>query len=402
MGGGVHETPNNGPLADLRVVEMGQLIAGPFCGQLLGDMGAQVIKLEAPGAGDPMRGWGQGAPVWWEVIARNKQSASVNLRVAEGQDLARRLIATADVLIENFRPGTLEGWNLSPERLMAENPRLIVARMSGYGQNGPYADRTAFGLIGEALGGWRHIVGEPDRPPSRMGVSIGDTLAATYGCMGVLAALHDRERTGKGQIIDSALYEAVLQVMEAMIPEYAIGGVMRERSGAILPGIAPSNVYRCKDGDYLIGANQDGIFKRLCGVMGRPELADDPRYATHAARGERQAELDALIETWTREHTIDEVEALMIEAGVPAGKLYRAPEMLADPHFAARQAIVKLAHPRWGEVAMQNAFPKLSRTPGAVRSIAPQSVGQDNEAVWGGLLGIGDQERAKLATEGVI
>ncbi len=398
----MHETPNNGPLADLRVVEMGQLIAGPFCGQLLGDMGAQVIKLEAPGAGDPMRGWGQGAPVWWEVIARNKQSASVNLRVAEGQDLARRLIATADVLIENFRPGTLEGWNLSPERLMAENPRLIVARMSGYGQNGPYADRTAFGLIGEALGGWRHIVGEPDRPPSRMGVSIGDTLAATYGCMGVLAALHDRERTGKGQIIDSALYEAVLQVMEAMIPEYAIGGVMRERSGAILPGIAPSNVYRCKDGDYLIGANQDGIFKRLCGVMGRPELADDPRYATHAARGERQAELDALIETWTREHTIDEVEALMIEAGVPAGKLYRAPEMLADPHFAARQAIVKLAHPRWGEVAMQNAFPKLSRTPGAVRSIAPQSVGQDNEAVWGGLLGIGDQERAKLATEGVI
>jgi crotonobetainyl-CoA:carnitine CoA-transferase CaiB-like acyl-CoA transferase len=398
----VTETSNNGPLADLRVVEMGQLIAGPFCGQLLGDMGAEVIKLEAPGAGDPMRGWGQGAPVWWEVIARNKQSASVNLRTADGQDLARRLIATADVLVENFRPGTLEGWNLSPERLMAENPRLIVARMSGYGQSGPYADRTAFGLIGEAMGGWRHIVGEPDRPPSRMGVSIGDTLAASYGCMGVLAALHDRERTGKGQIIDSALYEAVLQVMEAMIPEYAIGGVTRERSGAILPGIAPSNVYRCKDGDYLIGANQNGIFRRLCDVMGRPELADDPRYATHAARGERQAELDALIETWTREHTIADVEALMIEAGVPAGKLYRAPEMLADPHFAARQAIVKLPHPRWGEVPMQNAFPKLSRTPGAVRSIAPQSVGQDNEAVWGGILAIDAEERAKLAADGVI
>ncbi len=264
----MHEAPNNGPLADLRVVEMGQLIAGPFCGQLLGDMGAEVIKLEAPGAGDPMRGWGQGAPVWWEVIARNKQSASVNLRTAKGQDLARRLIATADVLIENFRPGTLEGWNLSPDRLMAENPGLIVARMSGYGQTGPYAERTGFGLIGEAMGGWRQIVGEPDRPPSRMGVSIGDTLAASYGCMGVLAALHDRERTGQGQVIDSALYEAVLQVMEAMIPEYTIGGHTRERSGAILPGIAPSNVYRCKDGDYLIGANQDGIFRRLCAGHG--------------------------------------------------------------------------------------------------------------------------------------
>jgi formyl-CoA transferase len=389
-------------LADLRVIEMGQLIAGPFCGQLLGDMGAEVIKLEAPGAGDPMRGWGQGAPVWWEVIARNKRSASVNLRTAEGQDLARRLIATADVLIENFRPGTLEGWNLSPDRLMAENPGLIVARMSGYGQTGPYADRTAFGLIGEAMGGWRQIVGEPDRPPSRMGVSIGDTLAASYGCMGVLAALHDRERTGKGQVIDSALYEAVLQVMEAMIPEYTIGGHTRERSGAILPGIAPSNVYRCQDGDYLIGANQDGIFRRLCQVMGRPELADDPRYATHAARGERQAELDALIEGWTQGHTIAQVEALLIEAGVPAGKLYRAPEMLADPHFAAREAIVRLAHPRWGEVAMQNVFPKFSRTPGAVRSIAPQSVGQDNAAVWGDILGLGAEEMSRLTAEGVI
>ena len=398
----MHEAPNNGPLADLRVVEMGQLIAGPFCGQLLGDMGAAVIKLEAPGAGDPMRGWGQGASVWWEVIARNKQSASVNLRTAKGQDLARRLIATADVLIENFRPGTLEGWNLSPDRLMAENPGLIVARMSGYGQTGPYAERTGFGLIGEAMGGWRQIVGEPDRPPSRMGVSIGDTLAASYGCMGVLAALHDRERTGKGQVIDSALYEAVLQVMEAMIPEYTIGGHTRARSGAILPGIAPSNVYRCKDGDYLIGANQDGILRRLCAVMGQPELADDPRYATHAARGERQAELDALIEKWTEGHTIAQVEALLIEAGVPAGKLYRAPEMLADPHFAAREAIVRLAHPRWGEVAMQNVFPKLSRTPGAVRSIAPQNVGQDNAAVWGGILGIGEEERAKMAADGVI
>jgi len=398
----VSDARNTGPLADLRVVEMGSLIAGPFCGQLMGDMGAQVIKLEAPGEGDPMRQWGRGAPVWWEVIARNKQSASVNLRSAEGQDLARRLIQTADILIENFRPGTLEGWNMSPERLMAENPRLIVVRMSGYGQTGPYAERTSFGLVGEAMGGWRHIVGEPDRPPSRMGVSIGDSLAATYGCLGALAALHDRERTGKGQVIDSALYESVLQVMEALIPEYTIGGLTRERSGAILPGIAPSNVYRCKDGDYLIGANQDGIFRRLAGAMGQPELADDPRYATHAARGERQAGLDGVISQWTQGLTIEEVETKLIAAGVPAGKIYRAPEMLADPHFAAREAIVTLPHPRWGEVAMQNVFPKLSRTPGKIRSIAPQTVGQDNDSIWGNIVGLDRREMDQLRSSGVI
>ena len=395
-------TTAKGPLADLRVIEMGQLIAGPFCGQLMGDMGAQVIKLEPPGVGDPMRQWGRGQPVWWEVIARNKQSASLNLRTPEGQALARRLIGTADILIENFRPGTLEGWNLSPDALMADNPRLIVVRMSGYGQTGPYAERTSFGLIGEAMGGWRHIVGEPDRPPSRMGVSIGDSLAATYGALGALSALHERERTGLGQIVDSALYEAVLQVMESLIPEYTVAGLTRERSGAFLPGIAPSNVYACTDGDYLIGANQDGIFRRLCQAMGCPELADDPRYATHAARGENQGELDTLINDWTRTRPIAEVEVLLIEHGVPAGKVYRAPEMLDDPHFAAREAIVTLPHPRWGEVAMQNVFPKLSRTPGAVRSVAPQVVGQDNAEIWGGLLELSAEEIADLTAKGVL
>jgi formyl-CoA transferase len=394
--------PPRGPLADIKVVEMGQLIAGPFCGQLLGDMGAEVIKLEPPGVGDPMRQWGRGQPVWWEVIARNKMSASINLRTVEGQDLARRLIAEADVLIENFRPGTLEGWNLSPETLTAANPRLIVARMSGYGQTGPYAERTSFGLIGEAMGGWRHIVGEPDRPPSRMGVSIGDSLAATYGAMGVLAALHERERTGLGQVVDSALYEAVLQVMESLIPEYTVAGMTRERSGAFLPGIAPSNVYTCRDGDYLIGANQDGIFRRLCQAMGQPALADDARYATHAARGANQAELDGLINVWTGARDIAEVEALLIAHGVPAGRVYRAPEMLADPHFAAREAIITLPHPRWGEVAMQNVFPKLSRTPGAVRRIAPQTVGQDNAEVWGERLGLSADALTDLAARGVI
>jgi formyl-CoA transferase len=275
------DAPNTGPLKDLRVVEMGQLIAGPFCGQLLGDMGAEVIKIEPPGAGDPMRQWGQGEPVWWEVIARNKKSVSINLREAEGQALARRLIAGADVLIENFRPGALEGWGLGPEALRKDNPGLIVARMSGYGQTGPYAQRPGFGGIGEAMGGWRHIVGEPDRPPARMGVSIGDSLAASYGAMGVLAALHYRHLTGEGQVIDAALYEAVLQVMESQVAEYAVGGLLRERTGSILKGIAPSNVYRCADGDYMIGANNDSLFKRLSQAMparaGRRPTLCDPR-----------------------------------------------------------------------------------------------------------------------------
>jgi formyl-CoA transferase len=391
-----------GPLADLRVVEMGSLIAGPFCGQLLGDMGAEVVKIEPPGEGDPMRQWGRGQPVWWEVIARNKKSVSINLRVPEGQALARRLIGQADILVENFRPGMLETWGLSPRSLIEANPRLIVVRMSGYGQDGPYAQRTAFGLIGEAMGGWRHIVGDADRPPSRMGVSIGDSLAATYGCLGALSALHHREKTGQGQVVDSALYEAVLQVMEALVPEYTVAGMMRERSGAILPGIAPSNVYTAQDGDYLIGANQDAIFRRLCAAMGRPELADDPRYTTHVARGQNQAELDALINAWTATLAVDDLEAVLIEHGVPAGRVYRAPEMLKDPHFAAREALLTLPHPRWGEITMQNVFPKLSETPGGVRSLAPQSVGEHNAHILGGRLGLSPDELAKLRRDGVI
>jgi formyl-CoA transferase len=393
---------NRGALKDLRVVEMGTLIAGPFCGQLMGDMGAEVIKIEPPGAGDPMRQWGRGQPVWWEVIARNKKSVSIDLRVAEGQALARRLIGQADILIENFRPGALEAWGLDPVDLRAENPRLIVVRMSGYGQDGPYAGRTGFGGVGEAMGGWRAIVGDADRPPSRMGVSIGDSLAATYGCLGALVALHHRETSGEGQIVDSALYESVLQVMESLVPEYSVAGIVRERSGSILPGIAPSNVYRCSDGDYMIGANNDGIFARLCQAMGRPDLAADARYATHAARGARQTELDQLIEAWTRGLTIDQVEALMVAHSIPAGRIYTAPEMIADPHFAAREAIVEVPHPRWTGLKMQNVFPRLSATPGAIRSIAPQSVGEHNAEVLGGVLGLDEAELAALAKAGVI
>ena len=397
------QSENTGALKGLKVVEMGQLIAGPFCGQLLGDMGAEVIKIEPPGSGDPMRVWGRGdTPLWWEVIARNKLSVSADLRRPEGQDLARRLIARADVLIENFRPGALERWNLDPQHLLAANPRLVILRVSGYGQTGPYAQRTGFGGIGEAMGGWRHVVGEPDRPPSRMGISIGDTLAASYGCMGVLAALRHRDATGQGQIVDSALYEAVLQVMESLVPDYSVMGYVRGRSGSILPGLAPSNVYRCRDGDYLIGANQDAIFARLCQAMGRPELARDDRYATHTARGIHQAELDQLIDAWTRTLTVEEVEALCLSHAIPAGKVYRAPEMLTDEHFAAREAIVEVPHPAFGSVKMQNAFPKFSATPSGVRRPAPRQVGQDNAEVYGRELGLGSDELERLKANGVI
>ncbi len=405
---GAPEAENRGALAGLRVVEMGQLIAGPFCGQLLGDMGAEVIKVEPPPAdgkpgGDPMRVWGRGDyPLWWEVVARNKKSVSADLRVAEGQALVRRLIATADILIENFRPGTLEKWGMGPDVLHAENPGLIIVRVSGYGQTGPYSARAGFGGIGEAMGGWRAIVGDPDRPPSRMGVSIGDSLAATYGCMGALAALRHRDRTGEGQVVDSSLYESVLQVMESLVPEYAASGYVRTRSGSVLPGIAPSNVYPCSDGEYLIGANQDTVFGRLCDAMGRPELATDPRYVSHVARGRHQTELDDLIGAWTRQLTMAEVEALMIEHGVPAGRLYGPQDMIDDPHFIAREAIIDVPSERWGSVKMQNVFPKLSRTPGSVRRAAPATVGQDNAAVYGETLGLDAGAIADLKGRGVI
>ncbi|WP_379548895.1 CaiB/BaiF CoA transferase family protein [Qipengyuania sp. DSG2-2] len=397
------EGANTGALAGLRVVELGQLLAGPFCGQLLGDMGAEIIKVEPPGKGDPMRDWGQGEEkVQWEVIARNKKSVTANLRVPEGQELVRKLIGTADILIENFKPGTLERWGLGPDVLLEQYPRLIIARMSGYGQDGPYSGRAGFGGIGEAMGGWRYVVGDPDRPPARMGVSIGDTLCATYGCMGVLAALHSREKTGKGQVVDTALYEAVLQVMEGLVPEYDHNGFIRERSGSILPGIAPSNVYSCKDGPFMIGANNDAIFARLAVAMGQPELAESPKYATHLARGENQTELDNLVNAWTATKTVDEVDALMIEHSIPAGRVYRAPDMLEDPHFKAREAIIEVETETRGPLKMQNAFPKFSRTPSSVRRPAPATPGQDNAEVYGALNGWDESDFLRMAAAGVL
>jgi formyl-CoA transferase len=366
-------------------------------------MGADVIKVEPPLTGDPLREWGQGdEKVQWEVFARNKRSVGANLRVPEGQALVKRLIAQADVVVENFKPGTLEKWGLAPEALLEEFPRLIIARLSGYGQTGPYADRAGFGGIGEAMGGWRYIVGEPDRPPSRMGVSIGDTLTGTYGCMGVLAALHARERTGRGQVIDAALYESVLQVMEGLVPEYDRMGIIRERSGSILKGIAPSNVYACKDGEFMIGANKDSLWRRLALAMGRPELGEDVRFATHVARGANQTEIDTLINDWTLSLTMDEVDALMTAHSIPAGRVYRAPDMLEDPHFQAREAIIAVETERFGPLKMQATFPRFSDTPGSVRRPAPSVVGQHNAEIYGELLGLDAAALAQMAARGVI
>jgi len=393
----------SGPLEGLRVIEMGSLIAGPFCGQLMGDMGADVIKLEAPGEGDPMRQWGQGAkPAWWRVIARNKRSVSLDLRQPKGQEIARQLAARVDILIENFRPGTLEKWGMSPAQLHALNPRLIIVRVSGYGQTGPYADRAGFGLVGEAMGGWRAIVGEPDRPPARTGVSIGDTLAATYGCMGALAALHHRAQTGRGQVIDSALYESVLQVMESLIADYGASGHARERTGSILPRIAPSNAYPCSDGDIVIGANQDNLFQRFCEAIGHPEWSADPRYKTHLARADVQAELDEMISAWTRKHTVAEIDALMVRAGVPAGPINRPGQIIADPHVVARNAIHWEDHPELGRIPMQNVFPRFSETQGEVRRPAPDTVGQHTDEVLGALLGYDSAILTQLRKENVI
>lgn len=395
--------PNTpGPLHDIRVLEMGQLIAGPFCGQLLGDFGAEVIKIEPPGVGDPMRTWGQGAPVWWPVIARNKKSITMNMREAEGQALLKELVAVSDVLIENFRPGTMEKWGLDYATLAAINPKLIMVRVSGYGQTGPYAHRAGYGSIGEAMGGIRYLAGDADRPPSRVGLSIGDSLAATFACVGTLAALHSRHATGRGQVVDSAIYEAVLAMMESTIPEFTQGGTIRERSGAILPKIAPSNVYPTSDNEMvLIGANQDSVFARLCEAMQEPELANHERYQNHEARGEHQQELDERIARWSANIAADDLLVLLEQHGVPAGRIYRVPEMLEDPQFQARESIVKVAHKAFPNLQMQNVAPKLSETSGSIRWAGPE-LGEHNAEIFGQLLGVSAERQDALRTKNII
>jgi formyl-CoA transferase len=399
-------TTSPGPLTDLRVIEMGQLLAGPFCGQLLGDFGAEVIKLESPGSGDPMRQWGRaqsnGTSLWWPVVARNKKSVTCNLRDPEGQRLARELIAQADIVIENFRPGTMERWGLDYDALREHNPGLIMVRVSGYGQTGPYAPRAGYGSIGEAMGGIRYTTGDPDRAPARTGISIGDSLAAVFATIGTLAAVHHRTRTGQGQLVDSAIYEAVLAMMESLLPEYAITGYQRERTGSVLPNVAPSNVYPTVGGEMvLIAANQDTVFARLTELMGRPELVSDEKYSTHTARGVRMTELDELIAEWTAAQDADVLLERLHTAGVPAGRIYTARDMFADPHFTAREAIARIAHPEFGELPMQNVFPKLSLTPGSIRHAGPE-LGQHNAEVYGGLLGLDADQIAKHTRSGIL
>lgn len=400
------ETPERLPLADLRVIEMGQLLAGPFCGQLLADFGADVIKLEDPGRGDPMREWGREKPhglsLWWPVVARGKRSVTINLRVPEGQELVRSLVAKSDILIENFRPGTLERWGLDYPTLKKINPGLILVRVTGYGQTGPYANRAGFGSIGEAMGGIRYVTGDPSSPPSRAGISIGDSLAATFAALGALVAVHNRTITGEGQVVDTAIYEAVLAMMESLIPEYTLGNYIRERTGAVLPNIAPSNIYPTKDGLLLlIAANQDSVFSRLAIAMGQPELAEDPRFASHSARGVNQTLLDEIIASWTSGLEVEELEEILQSHGVPEGKIYRAPEMLTDPHFLARQDIITLEHPHFGDIQMHNVAPRLMGTPGRVRWVGPQ-LGEHNSQVLGGLLGLSEDEIAALKQREVV
>ena len=393
------------PLSDIRVVEMGQLMAGPYCGQLLGDFGADVVKLEPPLVGDPLRKWGRehvnGRPMWWPIAGRNKRSVSCDLRTPEGQAVARRLIASADVLVENFRPGTMEAWGLDYDTLTADNPGLVMVRVSGFGQSGPYSRRAGYGSIGEAMGGLRYVTGSPDEPPARCGISIGDSLTATMACVGALVALHERDRTGQGQVVDAAIYESVLAVMESLVPEWVLGGYRRERTGAQLPGVAPSNVYRTNDGEMiLVAANADSVFARLLGVIGRPDLASDQTFLSHENRTSRTAEIDAMIEEWTVTQDADTCLRLLEEAGVPAGRIYTAENMIDDPHFVARESIIRVQHEEFPEFPMQNVFPRLSRSPGAVRWTGHELGAATDEVLREN--GYSDAEIAHLRSTGAI
>ena len=398
------DLPNSAALAGVRVIEMGQLIAGPFCGKFLGEFGADVIKIEPPGGGDPLRNWRMiknGTSVWWQVQSRNKRSVAIDLRAEEGQDLARRLIAQADVLIENFRPGTLEEWGMSWEALSALNPRLVMLRVSGYGQTGPYRDRPGFGVIGEAMGGLRHLTAEPGRVPVRVGVSIGDTLAAMHGVIGVLMALYHRKANGgKGQQIDVALTEAVFNVMENLIPEYSVFGVVREAAGSSLPGIAPSNAYACKDGYVLIAGNGDSIFKRLMEAIDRNDLGSAPDLANNAGRVARVAEIDAAIGSWTATRNVVEVLPVMDAARVPAGRVYTAKDIHEDPHLRARDMILRQQTRDGYALDVPGIVPKMSETPGTLRSPAPH-LGEDTEEVLREI-GVTADQLAALKAKGVV
>jgi formyl-CoA transferase len=393
-----------GPLAGIKVLELGQLIAGPFAAKTLADFGADVIKVEAPGAGDPLRKWRllkDGTSVWWQVQSRNKRSLALDLKDPQAQEIVRRLAADADVLIENFRPGAMESWGLGPDALLQLNPRLVMLRISGYGQTGPYRDRPGFGVVAEAMGGLRHLTAEPGRVPVRVGVSIGDTLAALHGVIGVLLALHHRHASGRGQVIDVGLYEAVFNCMESLLPEYSAFGAVRGPAGSALPGIAPTNAYLCSDGAYvLVAGNGDSIFKRLMAAIGRNDLAADRALADNAGRVARVIEIDGAIGEWTAKHSVDEVLAVLDKAGVPAGRIYTVADIAADPHYAARGMLQEVRMDDGSRLAVPGIVPKLSATPGEQRRNAPR-LGQDTDDVLREL-GISPAQIGELKRRGII
>jgi len=391
------------PLAKLKVIEMGQLIAGPFAAKTLADFGADVIKIEPPKVGDALRKWRllkDGTSVWWQVQSRNKRSLSLDLKQAEAQDIVRTLISEADILIENFRPGTLEGWGLDPECLLELNPKLIILRISGYGQTGPYRDKPGFGVVAEAMGGLRHLTAEPGRVPVRVGVSIGDTLASLHGVIGILLALQERHQSGKGQVIDIALYEAVFNCMESLLPEYSAFGEVRQAGGSALPGIAPSNAYLCADGGYvLVAGNGDSIFKRLMDMIGRNDLASDPALESNDGRVARVAELDQAIGEWAKTMTTDQALELLDSVAVPAGKIYTVADIANDPHYKARGNIETVQMQDGTTLDVPGVIPKLSRTPGSIKTLAP-NIGENTDAILRGI-GLTDDQVASLKARGI-
>jgi crotonobetainyl-CoA:carnitine CoA-transferase CaiB-like acyl-CoA transferase len=407
--GAVQEGQRIGPLAGIRVVELGTLLAGPFAGRMLGDLGAEIIKVEAPGQPDPIRTWGQeryeGRTLLWPVQSRNKKCVTLNLRLERGQDLFLRLIEKADVVTENFRPGTLEKWNLGFDRLSEINPGIVLARISGYGQTGPYSERAGFASVSEAMGGIRHINGFPGEAPPRMHISLGDSLAGMFAAQGILSALYWRDACGGGvgQVVDVSLMESAFAMLEGTVPEYDRLGIVRGPQGTNLKGIAPSNIFRSRDEKWVvIAANADGVFRRLCDAIGRAELADDERFATHVARGDNQDEIEGIIADWARERDASEIDRVLNEAGVICGPIYTIADIFDDPQFQARDMLLEHVDPEFGPYIGPGIVPKLTRTPGAVRWSATWDEGSHNQEVYGGLLGLTDDELAELREEGVL
>jgi len=405
----VEESDAAGPLVGVRVLELGMLLAGPFTGRLLGDMGAEIIKIEPPGKPDPLRDWGharyEGRSLWWPVQSRNKKCVTLNLREERGQHLLLELVRRSDVVVENFRPGTLERWNLGFDVLTAANPKIILARVSGYGQTGPYAERAGFASVAEAMGGLRHINGFPGEAPPRTGISLGDSLAAMFATQGVLAALYRRDALGgdRGQVIDVSLMESCFALLESTVPEYDRLGIVREPAGTGLKGVAPSNIFKSRDGKWVvIGANQDSLYRRLCEVMGMPELADDPRFATHLARGDNQEEIERIIGEWTAQHDAHEIDELLNAAGVVCGPIYTIADIFEDPQYQAREMLIEHEDPEFGSFVGPGIVPKFSDTPGRVRWSGTWEEGSHNAEIYGGLLGLSEEEQAELKADGIL